>query len=741
MSIKIKPILLWGLLSCFSVFLNAQNSINVSGNASNSYLQNNIQSADSGYIAFGTMTQLSIQHFNFTNGNDWQMFFYEKPSQSLNTIYGTGGVMDNDSTFVVLGRVNQENTAGIKATKSGRIIWSYWYSTGLDEHPDKIIKLKNGDFLVSTRTNVDYYEFGEWGSHAAVFRINNSGKLLWSRLLDYRSANTASFIIGMYETPGNNIILTQKYGSNLGLFKLSAGGDSIKSLISNQSFNAVSSDYNSNNNSLYVASSDKKVLCFDSSLSLKWNKVISNASLNSLNIIKAISDSTLCIGGKYTNEACVLYCDTQAIVQKCYYKRFFYASPSTIAGFYGFGQNLMSLSSPGYAVTQHNNDLSNSCFNSVNGSVFNTSNNSAVTFKSHVKIAGTATWDEWKDIVAIKSRNVSPSTNCKSFEASIQPDKSSYVRSCRNVAVRVYITNHGTSNITKLAYRIYANGKQYDSSTTVTAIGSKSSAFITLKTLYLNSGTSLVSGKILKINDQSDEFNLNDSFMMSFSTKPFTDIKLSGNDTNCDGKTAKIQSNGKSGMYSWYKNYLLQKQSAENFYNANTSGTYHTIYSDSGCILYSDTVQRSFVPVPPKPAITETAGMLNTDAKNRFIWYYQNQAIDSFKASINVRGAGQYKVVAINQWGCESESDIFNYTAGIVKYFQESRLKNLNNSVIQWDGAEAVTISVFTAEGKEIRREILQPKDQISNLKPGIYFLQILDNSGHGSFVKVLIKK
>lgn len=61
--------------------------------------------------------------------------------------------------------------------------------------------------------------------------------------------------------------------------------------------------------------------------------------------------------------------------------------------------------------------------------------------------------------------------------------------------------------------------------------------------------------------------------------------------------------------------------------------------------------------------------------------------------------------------------------------------------MIQWDGAEAVTISVFTAEGKEIRREILQPKDQISNLKPGIYFLQILDNSGHGSFVKVLIKK
>lgn len=60
----------------------------------------------------------------------------------------------------------------------------------------------------------------------------------------------------------------------------------------------------------------------------------------------------------------------------------------------------------------------------MNGSVFNTSNNSSVTFKSHVKIAGTATWDEWKDIVAIKSRNVSPSTNCKSFEASIQPDKS-----------------------------------------------------------------------------------------------------------------------------------------------------------------------------------------------------------------------------------------------------------------------------------------------------------------------------
>jgi len=722
-----------------SVSSIAQNSINILGNSSNNYLQNTIQNSDSGYIAFGTRTQLGLQHFSFTNGNDWQMSFYEKPSQSLIAINGTGGVMDNDSTFVVLGRVNQENTAVIKASKSGRIIWSYWYSTGLDEHPDKIIKLKNGDFLVSTRTNVDYYEFGEWGSHAAVFRIDNSGKLLWSRLLDYRSANTSSFIIGMYETPGNTLLLTQKYGSNLGMFKLSANGDSITSLISNQSFNVVSSDYNASNNRLYVAASDNKILCFDSSLNLKWNNVISSTSLNSLNLIKSISDSTLCIGGKYSNEACLLFADSIAKVKKCYYKRFFYATPSKVVGFYKIEQNLMSLSQPGFAVTQHNNDLSNSCFTSVNGSVFNTSNNSQVTFKSHVRIKGSATWDEWKNIVAVKSSNIMPSTNCKSLETSVQPDKSSYLKSCRNVSIRVYITNNGTTNITKLSYRIYANGNRYDSVTTIPAIGSKSSAFCTLKTLYLNTGTTQVSGKILKINDQDDEFSLNDSFTMSVITKPFTDLKLAGNDTNCEGTVGKISSNGKSGTYNWYKNYGFQKQNVENFYNATTSGKYYAIYTDSGCVLYSDTVQRTFVPGPAKPSLTENAGTLSTNAKNRFLWYYQNQIIDSLKASITVKGAGEYKVVAVNEWGCKTESNVFNYSAGIKKYWQETQLKNINNRLLQWQGPEAVTLVIYTGNGKEIRSQILYPQDQVNNLKPGIYFLEIINNSGQRSFMKALI--
>lgn len=160
--IFIKKIFLFTSLSfCFSFGLFAQQSINVRGNSNNSYLQCNIQKADSGYIAFGTSTQMGIQHFDFATGNDWEMYFYTKPSQTPLSISGTGGVMDNDSTYVILGRVGNDNTGVIKATKSGRVLWSYWYSTGLDEHPDKIVKLKNGDFLISTRTNVDYYEFGE----------------------------------------------------------------------------------------------------------------------------------------------------------------------------------------------------------------------------------------------------------------------------------------------------------------------------------------------------------------------------------------------------------------------------------------------------------------------------------------------------------------------------------------------------------------------------------------------------
>jgi len=545
----------------------------------------------------------------------------------------------------------------------------------------------------------------------------------------------------MYETLDNSLLITQAYSANLGLFKLTANGDSIKSLISNQNFVARSSDYNPNKGKLYVVSNDKKILCFDSSLNLKWNKSIAASSFNSSNLIKIISDSTLCIGGKYSNEASLLYTDTQAVVKKSFNKRFFYSTPSTIVGFFNIKQQLVSLSYPGYAVTQHNYDLNNACFNAVNGSVFTTSTNTLLTFKAHVKIRGAAAWDEWKDIVAIKTMNANPTANCKSFDIGVQPEKSNYFKACRNVPIRVYITNHGTTNITKISYRIYAEGKEYDSTLNFSALGSKSSAFYTLKTLYLNSGARLVTGKILKINDQTDEFVLNDSFAMTFIGKTSYNLKLSEDDTLCAGETALITSNGKPGNYSWYRNNALLKQGTENYVNTINAGIYYTVVLDSGCLLYSDTAQLTIVPKPSKPNITENAGILTTDAQNQFYWYFKNQLIDSNKISINIKGAGDYKVIAINQYGCKNESSVFNYSAGINTFFLQSLLLNISNSLLQWNGKEPSRITIFTSDGKTVQDLILNPKEQITNLQPGIYFVKVWDRIGYVGVKRIWIKE
>jgi hypothetical protein len=721
--------------------LRAQSSVNVYGNSVNNYLQTSIQPSDSAYIAFGTTIQLGIQHFDFKKGNDWQMYFYEKPNQTSITIYGTGGVMDNDSTFVVLGRVGKTNTAVIKATQSGRIVWSYWYSTGLDEYPDKIIKLSNGDFLVSTRTNVDYNEFGEWGSHAAIFRINNDGKLLWSRLLDYRSANTSSFILGMYETPSHALIITQAYNSNLGLFKLTAKGDSIKSLISSQGFVGAGSDYNPNLNRLFVVSPDKKLLCFDSSLNLLWHKAITNSSLSSLSLVKSISDSTLCLGGKYSNDACLLYTDTQATVIKGYSKRFLPSSPSTLSGFYKVNQELFSMFTQGYAITQHNPDISNPCFNNINGSLFNTTNNSQISFKSHIKIQGNATWDEWKDIIAIRSKVIDPSANCKSIDIGVQPEKNNYNFSCRNKSIKVYISNHGTTTVTKLSYRIYADGMTYDSTITIIPLGSKSGAFYVLKTLYLKAGSTVVTGRILKVNDKNDEFNLNDSFTITITTKGFQNLKLTSKDTFCEGKIGIINSFGKSGVYQWYKNNIMLKQGTENYFISNSSGSYHAIYTDSGCIVYSDTILLKFISAPIKPIISKSGGKLMTDANNPFYWVYNSQKIDSNVMEILPKYNGLYKVVARNQWGCETESDPFNFSAGLYTPIESSALFLFANNEIQWIGLVPTYIWLYTVQGQIVQNQILEPKQKISDLRPGIYFLQFRDSIGNLGYKKVCIRE
>jgi hypothetical protein len=709
--------------------------VNVYGNQSNTLNQNNIQQCDSGYLAFGTTDQLGVQHFSFTEGAKWNMYF-KIDNQPM---YGTMGCMENDSVFLVLGRVGNANTAIIKATTSGRIIWSNWYSTGTDERPDKIVRLKNGDYLISTRTNISYYEFGEWGSRSCVFRIDANGKLLWNRLLDYRSANTYSLVLGMHETDNNNIFITQIYNNKLGLYKLSADGDSLKSALSSQDFTAAASAFDKKINALFVVSSDNKILKLDTSFGVLWHKSISHTNLNSLSYIMLPTDSTLAVGGKYNNDAVIINLDRQGNVDKAYFKRFVYSTPSTMMGLFKVNNDIISLISQGFAVSKHNSNLSNTCFNVVNGSQFTVNTLSNLTFGAGVPIKGTATYDELKDIELIKYYEVLPSSNCLNLDIGARLSGNYNYKLCNTFNLRLYISNYGVTGVSNFRIKVVVEGKVYDTLVNYNLVTS-SSMYFDYNGLALQGGENKVKGFVYLPNASADMFNANDTFSFIVNAYNLPKIHLSGIDSICPNHFAELKISGPAGDYQWYNNFQFLTISNKLSYMAQKQGNYYVIYSDSGCTYSSDTIVLNHYDIPTKPTIAQNGNQLITDANPTIFWYYNGVLLDSFNKSVEPKKTGLYKVISFDARGCYSESDPFDFSTGSVLARDIKAFKLIDNRAFYWGGAEPVIVTCFNFNGQKIKTLRIEPGEIIEpHLAVGLYIIRV-DDGANASFAKVIIR-
>lgn len=699
----------------------AQRSVNITGNYNQSYQVAGIQKINDGYISFGTNQELSINHFTFEEGHRWTLKIVEQNGNTQKTIYGTGGVMENDSTAVLTGRDGTADVIVLKVTLSGRILWANWYSTGTDEHPDKIVRLSNGDYLVSVRTNVSYYEFGEWGSRSAVMRISTDGKLKWCRLLDYRSVNTASVVLGMYETPGGNLIIPQFYNSNVGIFKLSADGDSIKSLLSNQSFTAAASACNPADNQLYIVSSDKKLMLLDTGLNFKWHKEIGASLLNSTSDITIMDDSTLAIGGKYQNQACILYVNLDGTVIKGEFKTYYPSTPSIIRYLGVVNDTLFSILSPGYAVTAHTLN-GPSCFNNLNGTVFTTSNLSSITFKSHVPIKGSATYDALSNLVAVKNMVVFPVLNCLSTDISAQTDKPHFYETCQYGTPRIYVQNQGTGVINSFKVSYTLNGITYDSTYTISPLGTKSGVFVNLKYHKFHDSVNVFKGYIHSPNGNGDQFLLNDSFSTVYHTRFFKVLKITGMDTICDGMSNRLEVKKYPGLYDWYRDGVLILKEAFYNYNSAVPGAYHTILNDSFCNVYSDTF---IVTALKRPIISKIGDSLETSETYFVYWYYNNQPIDSFKKRIIAKQAGAYYAQRRYRNLCLDKSDIINITSGKIEYLRQENLKLIDNKTLNWEGENPVLLRIYAADGRLMAEKHHFTGSWNPDLPGGIYWTEI----------------
>lgn len=728
------------IISLLPFIAFSQESVNCYGNVNETSNIYRIQASDSGFMAFGTIDLLSVQRFSFKNGEEWTMSFKTQNGSISQNIYGKGGIMENDSTFLVLGRIGTSNVGIIKATTSGRIIWANWYNTGLDEHPDKIIKLNNGDYLVSVRTNVSYYEFGEWGSRSGVFRIAPNGNLKWFRLLDYRTTNTSSVISKMAETNGSNILLFQKYGSKLGLIKLKANGDSLTSIISSNDFNITDADYDRINQKLYVVGSDKRIGIYDTAFSPISTKTIVNSTLNSLSSIQIINDTMVLLGGKYNNDACVLYADYQFNIRSCHYKRFSPSTASTLLGLFRHQDYGFSMIFPSIAITKHADPSSNLCFNKINGSQFATNNGSNLSFVSHVRIKGTATWDVWENIVATKTKQISPSSNCMAQDLGVMPDRAVHNNACLDFNLKLYLTNYGVNPITRFKLKYFINEIERDTTIILSSsLGSKQSSFINVTNLYLKPEKQRIYGWIYLPNQTNDGFNANDSFSMEIVPRIVPKMNISGVDSICEGSNTTLSSSGKSGTYDWYRNGVFVKQGTAQTHTTNLAGKYHVRLTDSACFYYSDTLQLNTVAIPNKPSISESNGVLSTNASGFYVWYYNNKAVDTSKTTINSLGYGTYKVLAYNNFGCVNESDGLVLTELSISPLSSEKMWTVKNgNLLVWNGTENVKLKIYSIDGKLLLENKIGESELLFNLPYNIYILRIEGKSSN-AFYKIAL--
>ncbi|MCB9245943.1 MAG: hypothetical protein H6606_05885 [Flavobacteriales bacterium] len=584
----------------------AQESFNVYGNRFQNFVDYGVAQFGADKLVFGVMEPLGVTCMNFTEGDLWNIRFFLREDMQEKAIYGTGGTVENDSVFLVLGRMGTANTTVIKASSSGEVLWANWYNTGTDERPDKIVRLQNGDYLVSVRTNISYYEFGEWGSRSGVMRIDSRGRLKWFRILDQRSLNTYSLVLGMHETKSGELILTQAYNAKLGLITLSADGDSVRSLRSVPDVNPTHSAYDAQRGILYLVNANRRLIQFDSSSKWLSTTRIDASSLQSFNQVYLMNDSSLVLGGKYQNTAAMLNCDLEGKVRSAYSRN------SDLLGIFPEENGYVSLIRQGYMVSRHTNGVAPGCFSAISATVFSTASESAIAMESHVPITGSAVYGGWGSVYTKKDQSlILKSTNCLRKDLAARPDKDSFNQTCPQFSPRLYLTNHGTTNVSSGMLDLKLNGAVYSNARVdlPSALGPKGSVFINLPQMQLVEGWNTIEGNFYQVDGESDGFTANNSFKISVRTRTGFKPRLNGPDSVCPGETIRFVVSGGGGeTIFWYRDRTqLEKQGSQNSFETGRAGTYHAVVSDSGCLYFSDTLQLSLLPAPNKPIITYNA--------------------------------------------------------------------------------------------------------------------------------------
>lgn len=215
---------------------------------------------------------------------------------------------------------------------------------------------------------------------------------------------------------------------------------------------------------------------------------------------------------------------------------------------------------------------------------------------------------------------------------------------------------------------------------------------------------------------------------------PTTTITPSGPTTFCQGGSVNLTaSTGIS--YSWSNGATSQSITALN------AGTYIvTVVYNGGCSSTSVPTTVTINPLPATPTITVSGTDIVSSSGTGNQWYLNGIIIPGANASTYTPTQnGNYTVEVTDGNGCSSVSAPFNVTwVSIIENIFNSGISVYpnpvtDNFVIELTGVNEKTgnITITNALGQIVKSEILIPANEmkwtfnISDLKPGVYFIQL----------------
>lgn len=688
------------------------------------------------FVAFGATRHLGVQFFDFFTGELSSIRTIQTVNNTRIPIEGAGGVLLNPAEFILIGQIpdlqEEDKVLVVKGDTTGRVLWARTFIQNFANQADKIWLCQNGDVLFSMMLNIRENSTGEAVFGSALVRMDTAGNLLWYKNLDLRT-DTESEVIGVQELASGTLVIAQNYSQNLRLLKLSASGHLIHSSLSNATLEPAAVAFNKQTQQFFIAGKQKTLLRLDSSLNTISYRTYASNDVRSFRTVTVLQSGDIAIGADYLNRSCVIRCtDSGGPVEVFSNENSGYAT-SVLQGLFETATDLISISSPGFAVTKHAADLSSSCFQSLGGSVLGTTIQANPGFAPSDSVAGQTSVASLSSLSFEKQTPLIPSSNCLDYDLSIQAATINNQSACRNVDFRWYIYNHGTQAVNQFSITYYLYGQAFDSTFEVTPIPSKTGRFIDYGSAYLDPGFTRLTYKVHSPNGQQDAFAVNDSLFADY--QGVNDVTFSYNlaDTICQGDVQEVLVTGPNGIYALFKNNMLQEQSQSKFFVAQGAGSFYVRHTSAGgCFSFSDTLQVKELPKPPVPSITVDydLAVLQSNALRAF-WFFNSISqpglvlVDSLVETIAYQGPGDYMVIDKSENGCSSEFLLSNIVVNTKLLEAPTSWPFVSqNTLFNLDSAP-VYCEVYAMDGKRLWFNTLATNESVSlALSQGIYLLK-----------------